>query len=327
MEKRKTEDRFAPLYIIIAGALWGSMGLFVRPLGDNGCNSFEITQLRGLVTAAFLFLFLAVKDRSLLRIRLRDLWCFIGTGVFSIVFFNVCYFTTIELTSLSVAAVLLYTAPAFVIVLSAILFGEEITRRKVIALVLTFAGCVCVSGLIRGGASMTVKGFFIGIGAGIGYALYSIFSRFALERGYSSLTISFYTFLLAVIGTIPFSSMRNVLNVITKTPSLTAFIAVFGIVTTVLPYLLYTRGLLGVENGQASILASVEPVVATILGTIVFHEVLHADEICGIILIRGAILISNRTGEKLRTDQETGGENPAEPARKTGPESVRNTGI
>lgn len=294
MEKQQIADRFAPLYIIIAGALWGSMGLFVRRLGDNGCNSAEIAMLRSLVTAVILFLFLLIKDRNLLRIRLRDIWCFIGTGVFSIVFFNMCYFTTIELTSLSVAAVLLYTAPAFVIVLSAILFNEQITKKKVIALALTFVGCVCVSGLIRGGASMTPKGFFIGIGAGIGYALYSIFSRFALEKGYSSMTISFYTFLFAVIGTIPFVSVQNVLDVVTRTPSLTAFIVVFGIVTTVLPYLLYTRGLLGVENGQASILASVEPVVATILGTVVFHEILHADEICGILLILGAILISNR---------------------------------
>ena len=140
MQQKNAADRLSPLYIIIAGALWGSMGLFVRRLGDAGCNSAEIAQLRSLVTAVILFLFLIIKERNLLRIRLRDIWCFIGTGVLSIVFFNLCYFTTIELTSLSVAAVLLYTAPAFVIVLSAILFKEQITKRKVIALILTFVG-------------------------------------------------------------------------------------------------------------------------------------------------------------------------------------------
>ena len=304
MQQKNAADRLSPLYIIIAGALWGSMGLFVRRLGDAGCNSAEIAQLRSLVTAVILFLFLIIKERNLLRIRLRDIWCFIGTGVLSIVFFNLCYFTTIELTSLSVAAVLLYTAPAFVIVLSAILFKEQITKRKVIALILTFVGCVCVSGLIRGGASMTLKGFLIGIGAGVGYALYSIFSRFALERGYGSLTISFYTFFFAVFGTIPFVSMNRVLRAVTTSVGQTAFILLFGIVTTVLPYLLYTKGLEGVENGKASILASVEPVVATILGTLVFHEILHADEICGILLILGAILISNRSSTITEHDQQ-----------------------
>ena len=85
--------------------------------------------------------------RELLRIRLRDLWCFLGTGIGSIVFFNYCYFKTISLTSMSVAAVLLYTAPAIVMVLSRILFGERFTVRKVTALVMTFVGCIFVTGI------------------------------------------------------------------------------------------------------------------------------------------------------------------------------------
>ena len=294
VDQKNTAVGFAPFYILTAGALWGSMGLFVRRLGDAGCSSAEIAQLRSLVTALVLFLYLMIRDRSLFRIRLRDLWCFFGTGVLSIVFFNVCYFTTIELTSLSVAAVLLYTAPAFVIILSAILFKERITGKKILALVLTLIGCICVSGLLRGGASLTLKGFLVGIGAGVGYALYSIFGRYALDRGYRSLTISFYTFLFAVFGTIPFVSMHNVWHAVSSGAAQTAFICLFGLVTTVLPYIIYTKGLQGVENGQASILASVEPVVATILGIVVFHEILHPDEIAGIVLILGAILISSR---------------------------------
>ena len=77
-------------------------------------------------------------------------------------------------------------------------------------------------------------------------------------------------------------------------PSLAFFILLFGMITTVIPYLTYTRGLQGVENGQASIIASVEPVVATLLGILVFHENLHVDETVGIILILGAIAISSR---------------------------------
>jgi drug/metabolite transporter (DMT)-like permease len=292
-------DRLAPLFILTAGTLWGSMGLFVRNFADAGCSSAEIVQLRCMTTAAMLFLYLLVHDRSLLKIRLRDLWCFLGTGVLSIVFFNLCYFSTIELTSLSVAAVLLYTAPAIVIVLSAVLFREQITGRKIAALALTFAGCICVSGLLCGGASLTPKSFFIGLGAGLGYALYSVFSRFALERGYQSLTISFYTFLCASIGLVPFVSMRRIGQTITSSLPMAVFIAVFGLVSTVLPYILYTRGLQGVENGRASILASVEPVVATLLGIAVFHEILHLDEAAGILLILGAIVISNGRSKSI----------------------------
>lgn len=283
------------MYILLAGALWGSMGLFVRRLGSGGMglSSAEIVMMRCIVAAAVLFIYLAVRERSLLQIRLRDLWCFLGTGICSIVFFNICYFTTIQMTSLSVAAVLLYTAPAFVIVLSALLFGENVTRTRIAALILTFLGCVCVSGLLRGSSSLTPAGFLVGLGAGLGYAMYSIFGRFALDRGYKSMTISFYTFLIAALGTIPFVSLKNIGSALSRGLSETGFIVLFGIVTTVIPYLTYTRGLQGVENGQASIIASVEPVVATLLGLFVFHEILHLDEVFGIALILGAIVISS----------------------------------
>ena len=268
----ENRDRLAPVLILTAGTLWGSMGLFVRRLGSEGAglSSVEIVQMRCIVAAVLLFFYMLARDRDALRIRLCDLWCFLGTGLCSIIFFNLCYFRTIQMTSLSIAAVLLYTAPAFVIALSAPLFGERITGPKVMALLLTIIGCVCVSGLLRGSG------------------------RFALERGYSSMTISFYTFLIAALGTVPFVSAANLGRAVAGSPSTVGFIVLFGLVTTVIPYLTYTRGLQGVENGQASILASVEPVVATLLGILVFHEVLHADEAAGMALILGAILISSR---------------------------------
>lgn len=72
---------------------------------------------------------------------------FLGTGLCSIVFFNICYFTAIQLTTLSMAAILLYTAPSIVMVLSILLFKEAFTPVKALCLVLAFAGCVLVSGL------------------------------------------------------------------------------------------------------------------------------------------------------------------------------------
>ena len=140
---------------------------------------------------------------------------------------------------------------------------------------------------------MTLQGFITGLGAGLGYALYSIFGRFALERGYRSFTISFYTFLFASIGTIPFISMNNIRRAVTTSPSQTGLVVLYGVFTTVLPYILYTRGLQGVENGRAAIIASVEPVVATILGTVIYHEMLSLYEVIGIVLVLGAIVISN----------------------------------
>ena len=102
------------IYVLLSGVLWGFMGLLVRTLNAEGLSSMEITFVRALVTFAVMLIGLLVFDRKALKIKVKDIWCFIGTGAFSVAFFNFCYFKTMTLTSLSVAAVLLYTAPAFV---------------------------------------------------------------------------------------------------------------------------------------------------------------------------------------------------------------------
>ena len=178
------------------------MGLLVRPLNEIGLVTMDICFLRGFVTFVVMLAGLLLFDRDSLKIRLRDIWCFIGTGTLSVTFFNFCYFRTITLTSLSVAAVLLYTAPAFVMVMSFFLFKESMTKKKVIALIVAFIGCILVSGVITGGGDLNARGILVGLGAGFGYALYSIFGRYALQRGYNSLTITFYTFLFATFCTV-----------------------------------------------------------------------------------------------------------------------------
>ncbi|MDD7177105.1 MAG: EamA family transporter [Lachnospiraceae bacterium] len=285
--------KFAPLLILIAGVLWGSMGLFVRTLNGQGLASMEIVGLRAAVTTVALFLFLLLFDRKLFHIRLKDLWCFLGTGICSIVFFNFCYFKAITMTSLSVAAILLYTAPAIVMVLSYFLFREKLAKRKLLALGMTFIGCVLVTGILSETGSVSAGGILVGMGAGLGYALYSIFSRYALEKGYASLTITFYTFLIAAIASCFLTDMGKVAQVATDGAGNLLFCLAFGVLCTVAPYLTYTLGLQYVENGKASIIASIEPVTATLLGVILFHENLTFSGALGIVLVLVALVLCN----------------------------------
>lgn len=87
------------LLIMLAGILWGCMGLFVRPFNDKGLNSWDIVFLRAMLTTVFMALILVIKDKSLFKIKMKDIWCFLGTGLLSIVFFNLCYFKEITITS------------------------------------------------------------------------------------------------------------------------------------------------------------------------------------------------------------------------------------
>jgi drug/metabolite transporter (DMT)-like permease len=194
--------------------------------------------------------------------------------------------------SISVAVILLYTSPVFVVVLSALIFREPITRRKAAALLLTVIGCALVSGIFGGGASVTVKGFLLGLGSGFFYALYSIFGRFAL-RHCSSYTVTIYTFLVASAGAL-FLLRPAELAANFARPGMISAAALMIVVSTVAPYLLYTAGLAKVETGRASILACAEPVMATLLSIFALGEPFTLTAAAGVVCVLGAVWLLSR---------------------------------
>ncbi len=286
------------ILVLASGCMWGCMGLLVRPLNEIGLVTMDICFLRGVVTFVVMLAGLLLFDRSALKIRVKDIWCFIGTGALSVSFFNFCYFKTITLTSLSVAAVLLYTAPAFVMIMSFFLFREDMTKKKVAALVIAFIGCVLVSGVVGGSGTLNAKGLLVGLGAGFGYALYSIFGRYALQRGYGSLTITFYTFVFATLATVFMADVSSIINIVETEPGLSVYAAFMILFVTLFPYLCYTKGLSGMENGAASVIASIEPVMATVLGILIYKEEMTVVNAFGMILVLASIVILNSNSKR-----------------------------
>ena len=286
------------ILVLAAGCMWGCMGLLVRPLNGIQLETMDICFLRGSVTFIVMLAGLLLFDRNALRIKLKDVWCFIGTGMLSVTFFNFCYIKTITLTSLSVAAVLLYTAPAFVMVMSFFLFKESMTKKKAAALVVAFVGCVLVSGIGTGGGELNAKGILVGLGAGFGYALYSIFSRYALQRGYNSITITFYTFLFATLCTAFFVDVSSIINIVETHSRIGIYGAFMILFVTLFPYLCYTKGLSGMENGTASVIASIEPVMATVLGILIYREEMTFASALGMVLVLVSIVMLNSKGDR-----------------------------
>lgn len=287
---KKKSNKLSVLCVMAAGILWGCMGILVRTMNEGGFGSLEVTAFRSFVTASVMLLIMILFKREELRIRLKDAWCFAGTGILSVIFFNVCYFSCMNYTTLSTAAILLYTAPTFVMVMSFFLFKEKLHMKKVIALLLAFAGCVLVSGGL-GGVGVGVMGLLTGLGAGFGYALYSIFSRYALMRGYSSYTITTYTFLFAAVASLPIVDLGHMLECLQAGGSEIVFEIFMAIITTVVAYLLYTKGLSGMENSRASIIASIEPVVASLVGVLLYQEAVGVTGIVGMLLVLASCIL------------------------------------
>ena len=268
------KKKLAVLSVLLAGTLWGCIGFFVRRYEALGLSSMQTAALRITLAAIIFAVFVLIYKPKLYKIKLKDIWCFLGTGVVSVGVFTFCYFKSIELSSLSVAAVLLYTAPAFVMLFSLIFFKEKMTVMKGVALVLAVVGCAMTTGVIGGDINVTVAGLLFGLGSGICYALYSIFSRFALNRGYEPFTITLYTFIFASIFSVVACDIRPVIGVLTESWESAGFAVLFALVSCVLPYVFYTLGLKYISASTASIIATVEPVVATVVGAWYFGEAL-----------------------------------------------------
>ena len=274
------------------------MGIFVRKLGAYGFTSAQIVAIRITLAALAFSILLFIRDRAGFRISLRDLPLFLGLGFGSILFFTICYFTAITIMPLSTAAILLYTSPIWIMLMSMLFFREKLNRIKLIALALAFAGCVLVSGI--SGEGITLVGLLIGLGSGIGYGLYSILGTIALRR-YSPYTVTTYTFLFAAAGSWLVCSPADMISKFTAAadlPFLLFFCCLTALVTAVIPFLSYTLGLRTVEASRAGILATIEPMVATLIGILVFAEPLTFLSGLGILLILAAVVLLNRKQNK-----------------------------
>ncbi len=299
MKKTRSSPALGGLLVLLAACLWGSTGLFVGSISAAGLTSMEIVVLRGIITSVVMLPLMLAIDPGLFRLRLKDIWCFIGSGVLSVLFFNYCYYSNIQETSPAVAVVMLFTAPVFVTLLSIPLFKEKLTWRKVTAVLLILIGCALVSGIVGEGASLTRRGIVLGICSGFGYGLYSIFSRFALNRGYAPTTITFYTFLLSAVGGVFMVDFGHVVEASASFGlSLWAPLVLYVLVGTVGAYLMYTAGLSRMDTSKAAVMQSAEPAAATILQIVVLGVWPDTLTLVGVGLVTAAIAVLNWGGKK-----------------------------
>lgn len=264
------------IFPVFSGICFGSAGIFVRELSERGMDSYTVVSSRTYVAIIILAIGILIFNKELFRVRLKDIWVFVCSGILGTLGVNLCYNMAIEELTLSLSAVLLTAAPVFVVFFAAIFFKEAITMRKVICMVFVIIGCVLCSGVLEGASGMkwTVKGIIIGTMGAVFYALYSLFSKIAMQKGYQAFTITFYSMLAIGIALLPFTDWGSLIGVVKEEPiRMSGFMVLHSLFTAVFPYTCYTIALNYMEAGKASILCSCEPVAATFFGVFFFGEV------------------------------------------------------
>ncbi|MEZ3487328.1 MAG: DMT family transporter [Lachnospiraceae bacterium] len=289
----KTEFR-SYVCIFIAGSLWGTIGLFVKLMEQAGSTSSYTSFLRmGLGLILLVIITLAKDGPKAFRIGKGTLLSCILLGFICQAIYNLAYSNAVNTIGVSLSSVLLYTSPIFTSVISFLFFHEKLGRRKLFALLINIIGCtLTVTGGNFNGLSFAASGLLFGIAAGFCYSLAPIFGRLAADEG-SPFAVSTYNFLFATIFlaifTHPWTTVSNPLNL-----KVLAIGVGFALVPTALGYIFYFSGLKNItESSKVPVVASIETVVATIIGILVFHENLRLGNILGIVCVLGSIAIMN----------------------------------
>ncbi|MHC1723734.1 MAG: DMT family transporter [Aminipila sp.] len=308
MEKsiqQNSKQKTGYLMILIAGMLWGSIGLFVTILKSLGADSALIAFLRiGIGFFLLIPMMYAMKGRELFKIDKKGLLICLILGIFSQGLFNLCYNEAIRNVGVATASVLLYTAPIFVCIMSGIVFKEKIGGAKIGALSINVIGCVLtVTGGDFTSIRFSVYGVAMGVTAGFLYALMTILGKTSTGN-YDSLTILFYSFLFGslFLGIVihPFHGISQLVN-----PLFIMAAIGFGLIPTLVSYFFYMKGLAkGLEASRVSVIASIETVVAAFIGLVVLHETSSFIKIIGICCVVASICLMNRIKSEKAIEME-----------------------
>ncbi|MCR4955179.1 MAG: DMT family transporter [Lachnospiraceae bacterium] len=277
--------KLAPLMPVISGIMFGSAGVFVRKFYEAGFDGTTIIFARMSIAAALMFLFLWIRDKSLLLVKKKELLMIGVAALLGMMGCNITYNIASRELSLAFAAVLLSIAPVYVLFLSHFLFQEKITGKKIMCVFMTITGCVMVSGVLSNKVAFTPVGVMAGIGAGMCYGLYSILSKVVMEKGVKSYTVTFYSLLTIALVTAPFADYGVMVRYVEEAPgSHSGFLLLHAVCVAMISYVLLTTSMGYIDPGKATILASDEPMAAMVFGCIFFGETPTVVSVLGLLL-------------------------------------------
>jgi len=276
------------LLVFLAASMWGTLGIFATYIYRYGVGSFTMVFWRVLFALIILgsYIVLFLRENPFTSRRLPFYAAYGLVGVFA---FYTLYFYTVKISSVGFAVLLVYTAPAFSVVLGRLVFGEPVTIEKAIALLMVLLGVVLVAGNVD--FNIGLLPLVTGISTGFVYSLYGIMAKFGV-RDERPERVLFMTLFFGLLYLAPFSKF--------SVPSgAVPYILGLAFFPTFLGYVLYNHALREVEVSRASIVATVEPVVAIALAYVLFGEELTIPQIFGaVLIIGGSIIVHTKREEK-----------------------------
>jgi len=299
------------LLVVIAAILWATLGPFYKVILSlhSGFSPLNIVFFRTTLTAFVILIGFILRGEMRRRLNLgrEDIPLFLGYGFFGVALFYAVYAYAIDCIGIGMAAVLMYTAPAWVAVISHFLFGEKLNAYKILAVLLAFTGCALVAQVYKPEmVRLNVVGILYGLAAGVTYGLYSIFNKLALRRHSSTETL-FYSLGLGGLFLLPLQRPEAVLAPFRRL-DLFLWLLTMSIIPTLGGGFCYITSLRYIPVSVASVVANLEPVTAAFLGVLFFHERLEWPQVLGALLVIGGVLVLQLSpSERVRPNLDNRG--------------------
>ncbi|RTH28023.1 DMT family transporter [Thermus scotoductus] len=273
------------LHLLLAAFLWGLIGPVSRLAFEEGLTPLAVAFFRASV--AWVFFGLHALLLRQVRVERRDALPLLLFGLVGVSLFYGSYQLAVVYGGAALASVLLYTAPAWVALLSLVVLKEPLDRTGLLAVALTLLGVGLMG--VGGGSGVRVLSLalFFGLLSGFTYALYYIFGKLYLPR-YATPTLFLYALPVGALGLLPWVEFAPL--------SLRAMEALLflGVFSTYGAYLAYYAGLKRLPATRASVVATLEPVVANLFAFLLFREVLSLWAYLGAGLVLLAVVLTVR---------------------------------
>ncbi len=271
-------------------AAWrvSALGITVDPVVLSGARAFSAFSI--------LLVYLLVSRRGALSVERRHFPFLAVFGVVGLAGVHLTYFKAISYTNVATAILLEYLAPVIVLLFSVLFLGERLTWTLPSGVLLSVVGCALVVGAIGGdGLAVSFEGIAWGLASAVFFAAYSLMGRYAAPR-FSPWTLLVFGLGFASVFWFLYLGGPTGVSSAFATPASTAAVLFIAVMSTIIPFAAFLKALHYVDPTRATIVATLEPVIAGIAAFVVFGEVFGTVQLLGAVLVLVAIIVIQAPG-------------------------------
>ncbi len=275
--------------VAVAAFFWGVSGTVIKILFNQNLDPFRLVNMRLNLSFLILFAYFLLMDRSVIKIKRADMLNFAILGIFGITGVQSAYYYTVSALNVSMAIFLQFLAPILVAAYCALFQREKLGASKLAALAFALAGSFfIIFGRAKVAVPLNVTGLISGFASAVFCAFYYIYSKKCTDR-YNSWTVLLYCLGAGAVFYWFISPPWRVWSGIGLTQL--GFVVYITIFATILPFGFYLWGLRYLSPTTGSIIAMLEPVVASVSAYLVLGELMSLLQGLGGALVIAAVIL------------------------------------